>query len=257
MSSLIRSPFFALPENEEVHVWSARVGESLPQLPEFERLLSLTERQKAARFLRPGDRERYVVAHGVLRQLLAQYLLIAPAEIVFEAGEFGKPAVVWRTGFPRIAFNMAHSGDVILYAITAGRCVGVDVEAVRLDRDLMEIAESQFASDEIETFRAAEPAERAAAFYRCWTLKEAYLKARGEGLGFPLRQFSVSFESLETPTLRWASDDPNVAERWSVFGLSPAHGYVGALIVEGRPMRLLSRCWSSADPGTRSGHSSG
>ncbi len=234
---------FGLPGDDTVHVWTARVSESGAQIPGLERILSSDEKQIAARFLRAVDRERYVVAHGILRQLLGQYLGVGPAELVFEAGEFGKPALVLGAELPSVSFNMAHSGDVILYAVTNRRRVGIDVEAVRSGRDLMELAVSQFSGDEVEALRVLEPTERVAAFYRCWTLKEAYLKARGEGLGFPLKQFSVTFGNQESMGVRWASDDPQVAERWSVFGLAPMTGYAGALVVEGRPMRLVLRSW--------------
>jgi len=234
---------FRVPAADEVHVWMAWVSESTAAIPVLAELLSSVEKQVAERFLRVADRERYVVAHGILRQLLGRYVGVEPAELVFEAGKFGKPALVLGAELPPVSFNMAHSGDVILYAVAGGRRVGIDVEAVRMDRDLMELAESQFARDEIEALRVLEPIERAAAFYRCWTLKEAYVKARGEGLGFSLKEFSVTFGNREEPGVRWVSDDPQVAERWSVFGLSPAPGYAAALVVEGRPMRMLKRLW--------------
>ena len=205
--------------------------------------VSPAEKLRAARFIRQEDRDRFIVAHGVLRQILGRYLSLDPAGLVFETGEFGKPAVVVPAGWPALSFNMAHSGDAILYAIANGRRVGVDVEAVRSDRDFMALAESQFAAEEVDALRAAGPDERTAAFYRCWTLKEAYVKARGEGLGFPLKQFAVAFGIGESPAMRWAADDPQVTDRWSVFGLSLASGYAGALIVEGRPMQLVSRAW--------------
>jgi 4'-phosphopantetheinyl transferase len=210
----------------------------------MEGLLSREEKRVAARFLRSVDRDRYVVAHGILRQLLGRYLSREPVGLVFETSEFGKPMLVFGAESPLVSFNIAHSGDVILYAIASGRRVGVDVEAVRSDRDWMELAESQFSAQELEALQALDPVERAAAFYRCWTLKEAYVKARGEGLGFPLKQFSVTIGNREmAPAVQWASDDPQASERWSVFELSPAPGYAGALIVEGRPMRLIACPW--------------
>ena len=221
----------------------AFVSESMATIPALEQLLSSDERCIAGRFLRLVDRNRYIVAHGILRQLLGRYLACEPAGLAFETGEFGKPTVVLRTERPAVSFNMAHSGDVILYAVANGCRVGVDVEAIRVDRDLMELAESQFSRDEVAALQAIESVERAAAFYRCWTLKEAYVKARGEGLGFPLKQFSVTIGSQESPAIRWVSDDPLAAERWSVFGFSPAPGYAGALMAEGRSMRRIERRW--------------
>jgi 4'-phosphopantetheinyl transferase len=161
-------------------------------------------------------------------------------------GDFGKPELAPRPEQPPISFNMAHSGNVILYALADGSRVGVDVEAIRTDLDVMELAQAQFSPQEVDHLRAISPSEVAEAFYHCWTRKEAYVKARGEGLGFPLKQFSVSFGSNEPFAVQWASDDPLVSERWSMFGVSPAPGYAGAIIVEGRPVRLVSRHWGDS-----------
>lgn len=244
MSTVPLPDRFSIPENDAVHVWSAFYPESASSLGAFERVLSPAERLKASRFLRIADRERYIVAHGILRELLGKYLLREPSELAFETGEFGKPKLVLDPGLPLITFNLAHSGDVILFAVANGRQVGIDVEAIRTDLNVLELAQAHFSADELEELRAFSPTESVAAFFRCWTAKEAYLKARGEGLGFPLKDFTVTVNSDESPSIRWAADDPLVAERWSVFGLSPASGYAGAVICEGMGAKLVSRHWA-------------
>jgi 4'-phosphopantetheinyl transferase len=193
--------------------------------------------------LRPDDRSRYIAAHGILRQLLGRYLSIAPAELAFGQNAFGKPLLTAGTGRTAVSFNLAHSGDLILYAFASDYRVGIDVEAINTDLDVTELAQSQFSLHEIQTLQAMMPSERTSAFFRCWTRKEAYLKARGEGLVFPLGQFSVSFAADVPPGIRWAADDPTVAARWSMFDLTPAPGYAGAIVVEHPSIHLVSRPW--------------
>jgi 4'-phosphopantetheinyl transferase len=235
-----------MPEHDEVHVWTAFVSEASAFIPAFELTLSGEEAKRAARFLRPEDRSRYVAARGILRQMLGRYLAEAPARLGLVAGPFGKPALASRAGQPLLEFNLAHTGDVIVFAVTIGRRVGVDTEAVRSDLDALALARSQFSEAEARVLEALPPAERTDAFFRCWTRKEAYVKARGEGLGFSLKQFSVSFGRDEPPGLQWVADDPSASGRWSVFDFPPAPGYAGAVVVEGRPARLAVRQWESS-----------
>ena len=230
-----------VPGDDETHVWTARLSQVSATLPALERLLSLDEKQTAGRFLRPGDRSRYIAAHGILRQLLGQYQSVAPAGLAFEKNAFGKPELAPRAAQPPLTFNLAHSDDVIVCVVALGRRVGVDVEAIRDDLDVMDMAASQFSPAEAEALRAVPPSARIAAFFRCWTRKEAYVKARGEGLGFPLSHFTVSFDADEPPGLQWVLDDPSAPAQWSVFDFTPTPGYAGAVVVEGRPVRPLYR----------------
>ena len=232
-----------MPGQDEVHVWTVLVPDIMPYLPELEQVLSSGETQRAARFVRPVDRCRYIAAHGILRQLLGGYLGLAPAGLEFVANDFGKPSLAPGAGRTPLSFNLTHSGDVILYVFGDGRHVGVDVEAIRTDLNIMELAQGQFSPQEIATLQATNPSDQTGAFFRCWTRKEAYLKARGEGLGFPLKQFAVSFGNDEPTALLWAADDSSASERWSVFDLVPAPGYAAAVVSEGRPGRVVGQCW--------------
>lgn len=243
MGSVLNSERLAFPANDEVHCWTVRVSEEVATRVDFEGLLSPDEALAAKRFLREADRERYAVAHGILRQLLGRYLGCASLELKFTRGEFGKPALVLRKGWPEVTFNLAHSGDFILLAVAIGRRVGVDVEKIGAERDAMELARSQFSEEEIAGLEKLEAKEQVAAFYGGWTLKEAYVKARGEGLGFPLKNFTVTIGDQESPRVRWALDDLQASERWSAFRLSLVEGYAGAVVVEGRLARLVERLW--------------
>lgn len=215
-----------------------------PALGALERLLSADERARAARFRRETDRHRFVAAHGGLRQLLGGYLSRPPAALGFVLGEFGKPALAEADGGRVLLFNLSHAGDWILIALAAGQAVGVDVEPIRPDLDFLPIARTQFSPEEIAALAAEAPGAQVNAFFRCWTRKEAYLKARGQGLAYSLREFSVAFGAQARPELRWVADDPSAAERWTVLECAPAADYAGAVVVEGAPVRLVARSWA-------------
>jgi 4'-phosphopantetheinyl transferase len=233
-----------LPEGDEAQVWIGLLSEVSPSLPDLERFLSAEEKGKAARFLRAEDRSRYVAAHGMLRHILARYLSVAPAGLEFAHSAFGKPALDRRAGQPAITFNLAHSGDAIACAVALDHRIGVDIEAVRTDLDIMGVAEGQFSDREAAALRTIDPSERTEAFFRCWTRKEAYVKARGEGLGLPLNQFAVAFGREEPPRMQWAADDPAAPTRWSMFDLDSSPGYAGAVVVEGLSVRLRRLRWT-------------
>ena len=234
---------FSRPGRDEVHVWSIRVSSAASSLGALERLLAPDEQARAARFLREADSHRFVAAHGGLRQLLGRYLSLPPAALGFTIGEFGKPALADAAAGRALSFNLSHAGDWILIALAAGQAVGVDVEFIRPDLDFMPIARTQFSPDEVTALTAEPPGAQANAFFRCWTRKEAYLKARGQGLAYSLREFSVAFGTEARPELRWVADDPSAAGRWTVLDCAPAADYAGAVVVDGSAMRLVVRSW--------------
>lgn len=157
------------------------------------------------------------------------------------AGKFGKPALASEPGPAPLCFNLSHSGDVVVYGITRSRSVGVDVEFIRPNIEIMNLAESQFSFEEIKELRETPPSAQVDAFFRGWTRKEAYLKARGEGLGYPLDRFTVALNQVDRPKILWVEDDPNASARWSLFHLNSPDGYAGAAVVEGREIALVAR----------------
>ena len=235
------------PEEGEAHVWVVVVSEVLPLIPFFTQFLSRQEREVAGRFTRPTDCERHVVAHGILRILLGRYLEADPERIEFETNAFGKPGLVSVGNLLPLSFNLAHSGDVVVYAVTLRRKIGIDVEKIRPDINAMELALSQFADEEINNLRACTPVERPNAFFRCWTRKEAYVKARGQGLSIPLNKFAVTVSLAEPVQVSRSEDDPGCRENWSMFDLYPYSGYAAAIVVEGKVIRVVSRRWTSSE----------
>jgi 4'-phosphopantetheinyl transferase len=239
-------PWFPPPErlslgSGAVHVWRASLDLSHWQIARFRDSLDDDERSRADRFYFSRDRERFIVARGVLRALLSRYLNRAPASLSFSYSIHGKPSLVSESGADKIRFNLSHSHGTALYAVTCGREIGVDLEFIRCDLEAEQIAERFFSRREIVTLRALPLHLRKCAFFLCWTRKEAYIKARGEGLSMPLDQFDVSLIPGEPATLLSTQPDTDEALRWSLRNLTPASGYAAALAAAGRDWTLS--CW--------------
>jgi 4'-phosphopantetheinyl transferase len=224
-----------------VHVWRVSLNQSPSQTALFRNNLDDDERSRADRFYFSRDRERFIVARGVLRAILGRYSNRAPESLSFSYSAHGKPALVPESDADAIRFNLSHSHGMALYAVSRGREVGVDLEFIRGDLEAEQIAERFFSHSEIETLRALPPNLRKYAFFLCWTRKEAYIKARGEGLSLALDQFDVSLTPGEPAALLSTRSDSDEALRWSLRNLNPAPGYTAALAVKGRDWTLS--CW--------------
>jgi len=229
----------------EVHVWAAPLDPPEEQVRRLAALLAPDESARAERFRFERDRRRFTVARGVLRTLLAGYLETDPRRVAFRYGSHGKPVLDGgAAGEHEVRFNVSHSGEMALFAFSRGRELGVDVEEVRPMEDGLDIAERFFSEAEVAVFRSLPAEVRDDAFFNCWTRKEAYIKAVGEGLSFPLHVFDVSLVPGE-PACLLASRDPRQAERWSLRGLpDPARGYRAAIVVEGGGWELSCRRWT-------------
>lgn len=248
--------------DNQVHVWSASLDVSPAHLSALHRILSEEEREKEKRLRFQWDKDRYVVSEAVLRAILGRYLGAPPASLRFVRNPHGKPTLAPELGTD-LRFNMSHSQNLALYAITRGREVGVDVESVqtgpgetgpgaarisdevpsgarqtdgrRIDGrriDAMQIAEQFFSSYEVACLRQLPQGLQQRAFFHTWTRKEAYLKARGEGLTVPLNEFEVSVNPDEPAALLRAQGHPQEAQRWLLRALEPAAGFVATVVVE-------------------------
>lgn len=224
----------------EVHVWRVALDRSDESVSPFQAVLARDERRRAERFHFARDRRRFSVTRGALRMLLARYLGGDPTDVDFEYGAHGKPRLA---GDPSLRFNVSHSHELALLAFTHGAELGIDVERERRLEDLEEIAERFFSPRETTALRGLQPAQRPGAFFRCWTRKEAWIKATGDGLAQALHTFDVSLAPGETPRLEVVSGRPGEAERWWMADLEPAPGYAGALAIRGRPSRLVQWDW--------------
>jgi 4'-phosphopantetheinyl transferase len=226
---------------DEVHVWRAALPVSGAAQERFERSLSQDERARASRFHFPRDQERFITTRGLLRAILGGYAGLEPAELTFDYSSFGKPSLAPAHGGHGLRFNLSHSGGLALLGITRGREIGIDVERFRPDLATDKIARSFFSPREVSELLALPADARPAAFFACWTRKEAFVKARGEGLSFPLDQFDVSLAPGEPAALLATHGDPQEAQRWTLMELDAGPGYAAALAVEAGSRKLL--CW--------------
>jgi 4'-phosphopantetheinyl transferase len=231
------SPTPALSD-DAVHVWPIDLGISPNERATNFSWLAEDEKSRAKSFSFPHLQGRYVAGRGTLRRILARYLKCKPSELTFSYTSFGKPFL---RDEPEsgLRFNLSHSEDHALLAVTRGRAIGVDIEHIRPDFATLEIAQRFFSESECQALLRIPEAERAIAFFRCWTRKEAFIKAIGEGLSFPLDAFAVTLAPSEPAALRWLRDDANGKERWRLHDLSAPPGYLAALAVEAGAERVV------------------
>lgn len=216
---------------DEVHVW--RVGLERPFDP-FLPLLSVAERERAARFHFARDRQRYVVGRGVVRTVLGRYLGADPAALVLDVTKFGKPFLVGQA----LAFNLSHSRDVGLLAVCRSSVVGVDVEEKRPLSNLLSLAAHVFSPTELETLHTLPPAQQIEAFFNGWTRKEAFIKAIGEGFSYPLTTFDVTLLPQEPAKIVQVGGSAVAAAQWSLHLLPPLPGFASALVLKAGKWRL-------------------
>jgi len=194
--------------------------------------LSDQEKQRAARFVFDRDRNRYIVARAHLRRLLGVRLGIAPEKIELAEGAHGKPELGARLAGSGLRFNLSHSDDVAVYAFASRREVGIDVEALRVMNDAEAIAARFFSASENRTWLGLDQQDRTPGFFNCWTRKEAFVKAIGEGLGYPLDTFDVTLAPGEPARILRVKDQPGDACGWRLDAFSPAAGFVAAVVIE-------------------------
>ena len=231
--------------SDEVHIWCANLDVPPETSACLYAILTPDERTRSARFRFERDQQRFIVARGVLRSLLGRYLQIEPSQISFVYNEFGKPDVSHESR-DRLKFNLSHSAGLALIAIATASNVGVDLEHIRAQSDYVDIARHFFSPAERDYLISLPSQLYAEAFFSCWTKKEAYVKACGEGLAIPLNSFSVPLTTNHTHTpvdLYVATKEIVPANLWSLYALRPAPGYAGALAIEGSGWRLSQWQW--------------
>jgi len=233
-------------DRDEVHIWQATLDQTPLQTQSFFHTLAADERARAGRFYFDRDRAHFIVARGVLRAILGGYMNRTPESLSFCYGPHGKPALAGESDGETIRFNLSHCHGAALYAFTRSREVGVDIERIRDDLAVAEIADRFFSRREVAMLRMLPTEQQHCAFFRCWTRKEAYIKARGEGLSLPLDRFDVSLAPGEPAVILGTRPDPSEASRWSVQDLAPAAGFAAALAAEGHGWRVT--CWQWPDP---------
>ncbi len=222
-----------LPEAGTVAVHLQAFARESHELARYERFLASDELQRASRLIDTQPRRRFIAGRGFLRETLAGYLGEDPGRLRFAAGEFGKPFLADEEQGAGVCFSLSHAGDYCLLAVAVNRSVGIDLEQVRDDLPFREMARRYFSVRErAELFSLPEDLQLAA-FYRCWTRKEAYLKGCGSGFSQPCDSFDVSLHPDALPALLRHRTAPGEPSRWRIIDIPVPAGHCAALVTEG------------------------
>ena len=225
----------------EIHIWCANLKLTTEEAATLSQYLAADERKRAERFKFEIHRHRFIAAKGTLRKILGKYLEISPEKIKFSAGPHGKPYLD-KSINQELLFNSSDSQNLALYAVVLNHEIGVDVEYIREDFASKEVAQRFFSPYENQVLQGLPEAQKTTTFFACWTRKEAFIKALGKGLSYPLDQFDVSLAPEESAKLRRVGDDPEEAGRWQLCDLKPAQNFVAAVAVKEKNMGQL-RTW--------------
>jgi len=212
------APWTALTDNA-IHVWQIGLFADAALLSECNAILDPAEQERAARYLADVHRHRFIIARSSLRLLLGRYLGRDPRDITFAYNGHGRPQLL-PTPTPPLAFNLSHSADTALLAVTRLPAVGIDLEYHRKPDRIEGLAERFFAAAEVRQWRALPDELRIAGFFAGWSRKEAYIKAHGRGLNYPLDRFVISLDPREPARIIETLDDPTEAGRWRIENLA-------------------------------------
>lgn len=227
----------------EVHIWRASLDASTSLVADLKRFLAPDEQARAERFHFQKHHDQFVVARGGLRAILSGYLGYAPQDLLFNYTPYGKPVLA---AFPNLHFNVSHSGQLALYAVTNVGAIGIDLEQLRPVDDLLQVARHFFSAYENAVLEELPPALQTEAFFNCWTRKEAYLKGLGLGLSLALDQFDVSLRPGEPARLLQVRHTLVGANDWSLHALQPAPDYIATLALSGGNRPLAQFHWTPA-----------
>jgi len=220
-------------DSHSVHLWLASPQKPNSWLTVFSPLLSSDENDRAMRFHFECDREDFVFARGMLRTVLAGYLKTNPRQLRFAYSEHGKPFLA--DPETDLRFNLSHTEGAVLLGVCRGRAIGVDIERMKEDFDPREISTRFFSEAEQRALTSLPEADQRSAFFRCWTRKEALLKARGHGLSFPLELFDVSIEATDITVSLTTRPDPAEARRWRILAAKAPEWCAAAIAIECLP----------------------
>ena len=231
---------------DRVDVWKVWLDSAELSTEALPGILAPDEVERARRFHFDRDRTRVTACHTALRNILARYLQMSAVEIRFRYERNGKLEIAEMQNSDGLRFNLSHSSGLAVIAVSSGRAVGVDIEKVIPKSECLEIARRFFSEREYQALSAIHESERQRAFFACWTRKEAFVKAIGDGLSYALPEFSVGVAPDAPAAIEEVIADPNAVFRWSLANLHSEDGYVGTLAFEKAPCHIQQWRWNAA-----------
>ncbi|WP_282123523.1 4'-phosphopantetheinyl transferase family protein [Algibacter mikhailovii] len=219
---------FALATNQ-LHTWVLYFDVLEEKKTFLKKFLSQDEIIKASKFRFDKDKNCSIITRGALRLLSGMYLNMSPENIIFKYGDYGKPDFEMET---ELKFNVSHSGNMAIIGFVLNKDIGVDIEKIKYDFEVMDIVDNYFSQLEIESLKKLPVQEHNQGFYRCWTRKESFIKAKSQGLSFALDSFSVSLDSDDKAQLLETHWNPDEKESWRLFSFSPDTDYLGGVTVQ-------------------------
>ncbi len=229
------------PETFDLHIWRISLRAQIETFDILATFLSENELLKANKFRFEKDRRGYIISHGATREILAQYLKCQPCNVEYKENSFGKPFL--KNSASKIFFNLSHSCDWALLAVSNNRQVGIDIEFIRNDFDESEVAQHFFSRTENEVLLSLPKHLRKKAFFDCWTRKEAFIKANGKGLSFSLKEFSVAFAPAERARLVDLENSNLESGGWEIEALEIASNYSAAVAFESGNSKMNFFTW--------------
>jgi 4'-phosphopantetheinyl transferase len=226
-----------------VDIWKVDLNQAETENPSAS-ILSPDEQERAARFHFEKDRIHFTRCRSALRNLLAAYLAMPPDEIHFDYQTGGKPQITAEQDPNALQFNVSHSGGLALIAIGSEHRLGVDIETMRRDIDAAALAERFFSVRERAGLRALPEGLRVRGFFACWTRKEAFLKATGTGLSFPLADFSVTTHPDHDPKLEEIEGNFEAGKEWVLKDLGVGDDHHATVAIEHPQARIETYIWN-------------
>ena len=223
-----------------VDVWLISLAQPSDVDGSFADVLSSAERERAARFKFDKHRRLYVNAHAALRSILSSYLKTARADLQFVNGINGKPSLAAEFAASGLQFNLSHSHEMALLGVTRRHEIGVDIERIKEDYGFDEVAERFFTAKEVSELRALPVHLQRQAFFKCWTSKEAFLKAKGTGLSGKLDEVEITLSDEQRVKIHAS------VPGWTLMELNPDGNYEAALVVEGDSLPVNCYRWDPA-----------
>ncbi len=231
-------PTKPVTEADTVHLWRVDLDPSRSSPETLKRILTPEECRRAERYHFERDQKRFIIGRGMLRTILGAYLSLAPEKVPIQYTDKGKPFLGKGSNPKELRFNLSHSKDLALLAVSQNKPVGVDIEWLRSVKDLIDLAKRNFSPNEVEALQSLPEDQRTEGFFNCWTRKEAYLKAIGLGLTHPLEKVEVSLIPGKPAELLATGSEDGRANDWLLHALTPAPGYKAAVAAEGSDWQL-------------------